>query len=74
MSRADAEMALERHATSKLRQLSDLQAIATHGIPAIDLVCVNLYEFEKVAARKDVQRRMLSLAPKSAKARMKGPT
>ncbi|MGE5127910.1 MAG: DNA mismatch repair endonuclease MutL [Betaproteobacteria bacterium] len=31
MGRADAEMALERHATSKLRQLSDLQAIATHG-------------------------------------------
>ncbi len=31
MSRADAGLALERHATSKLRQLSDLQAIATHG-------------------------------------------
>jgi DNA mismatch repair protein MutL len=31
MGRADAELALERHATSKLRQLSDLQAIATHG-------------------------------------------
>src|SRR6266581_2158311 len=27
-----------------------MQAIATHGIPPIDLVCVNLYEFEKVAA------------------------
>src|SRR5512143_1590686 len=31
MSRADAQMALERHATSKLRQLEDLQSIATHG-------------------------------------------
>src|SRR5512143_3776138 len=31
MSRADAGMALERHATSKLRELSDLQSIATHG-------------------------------------------
>jgi DNA mismatch repair protein MutL len=31
MSREDAERALERHATSKLRSLDDLQAIATHG-------------------------------------------
>jgi DNA mismatch repair protein MutL len=31
MSRADAELALERHATSKLHRLDDLQAIATHG-------------------------------------------
>jgi DNA mismatch repair protein MutL len=31
MSRADAELALERHATSKLRTLEDLQAIATSG-------------------------------------------
>ena len=31
MSRVDAELALERHATSKLRTLDDLQAIATHG-------------------------------------------
>jgi DNA mismatch repair protein MutL len=31
MSRADAELALERHATSKLRALEDLQRIATHG-------------------------------------------
>ncbi len=31
MSRADAELALERHATSKLRELSDLQRISTHG-------------------------------------------
>jgi DNA mismatch repair protein MutL len=31
MSRADAELALERHATSKLKTLDDLQAIATHG-------------------------------------------
>ena len=30
-----------------------MRAIAEHGIPAIDLVCVNLYEFEKVAARTD---------------------
>src|ERR1700676_5174515 len=28
-------------------------AIAAHGIPPIDLVCVNLYEFEKIAANKD---------------------
>ncbi|HEY2943386.1 MAG TPA: DNA mismatch repair endonuclease MutL [Vicinamibacteria bacterium] len=31
MSPGDAERALERHATSKLRALSDLHAIATHG-------------------------------------------
>jgi phosphoribosylaminoimidazolecarboxamide formyltransferase/IMP cyclohydrolase len=30
-----------------------MSAIAAHGIPKIDLVCVNLYEFEKVAAKKD---------------------
>jgi DNA mismatch repair protein MutL len=31
MSRKDAEMALERHATSKLHAFEDLQSIATHG-------------------------------------------
>jgi DNA mismatch repair protein MutL len=31
MSRTDAELALERHATSKLRKLDDLQALVTHG-------------------------------------------
>jgi DNA mismatch repair protein MutL len=31
MSRADAGMALERHATSKLHSFEDLQSIATHG-------------------------------------------
>jgi DNA mismatch repair protein MutL len=31
MSREDAELALERHATSKLRALADLQQISTHG-------------------------------------------
>src|SRR5665213_2096378 len=30
-----------------------MRAIAAHGIPPIDLVCVNLYEFEKIAAQKD---------------------
>src|SRR5512141_3004188 len=30
-----------------------MRAIAEYGIPPIDLVCVNLYEFEKIAARKD---------------------
>ncbi len=30
-----------------------MRAIEEHGIPKIDLVCVNLYEFEKVAAKKD---------------------
>jgi phosphoribosylaminoimidazolecarboxamide formyltransferase / IMP cyclohydrolase len=30
-----------------------MRAIAEHGIPLIDLVCVNLYEFEKIAAKKD---------------------
>jgi phosphoribosylaminoimidazolecarboxamide formyltransferase/IMP cyclohydrolase len=30
-----------------------MQAIAAHGIPRIDLVAVNLYEFEKIAARAD---------------------
>ena len=31
-----------------------MRAIEAHGIPAIDLVCVNLYDFAKVAAKKDV--------------------
>ncbi|MET0555548.1 MAG: DNA mismatch repair endonuclease MutL [Vicinamibacteria bacterium] len=31
MSREDAEAALDRHATSKLRSLEDLEAIGTHG-------------------------------------------
>jgi phosphoribosylaminoimidazolecarboxamide formyltransferase/IMP cyclohydrolase len=30
-----------------------MEAIAQHGIPRIDLVCVNLYQFEKIAAKKD---------------------
>jgi phosphoribosylaminoimidazolecarboxamide formyltransferase/IMP cyclohydrolase len=30
-----------------------MRAIAEHSIPLIDLVCVSLYEFEKVADRKD---------------------
>src|ERR1700719_2447847 len=30
-----------------------MRALAEHGIPPIDLVCVNLYEFEKIAAKKD---------------------
>ena len=30
-----------------------LAAIEAHGIPKIDLVCVNLYEFEKIAANAD---------------------
>ena len=31
MGREDATLALERHATSKLRRLTDLQSLATHG-------------------------------------------
>jgi len=30
-----------------------MDAIAAHGIPPIDLVCVNLYEFEKIAEKRD---------------------
>ncbi len=35
-------------------QPSHMAAMREHGIPAIDLVVVNLYEFEKVAAQADV--------------------
>ncbi len=31
-----------------------MRALATHGIPTIDMVVVNLYAFEKVAAKKGV--------------------
>lgn len=34
------------------RTKEDLAAMKEHGIPAIDLVCVNLYPFEATAARK----------------------
>ena len=30
-----------------------MQALQEHQIPPIDLVCVNLYEFEKIASKKD---------------------
>ncbi len=30
-----------------------MRALEQHAIPPIDLVCVNLYEFEKIAAKKD---------------------
>jgi phosphoribosylaminoimidazolecarboxamide formyltransferase/IMP cyclohydrolase len=30
-----------------------MRALAAHGIPRIDLVAVNLYEFEKIAAKQD---------------------
>src|SRR5580698_4942821 len=30
-----------------------MAAIDAHGIPRIDLVCVNLYEFEKIAAKTE---------------------
>src|SRR5581483_1267019 len=30
-----------------------MDALARHGIPAIDMVVVNLYQFEKIAARAD---------------------
>ena len=34
-------------------KLDHMAALDEHGIPRIDLVCVNLYEFEKIAAKKD---------------------
>jgi phosphoribosylaminoimidazolecarboxamide formyltransferase/IMP cyclohydrolase len=33
---------------------SHLETLAEHGIEPVDLVCVNLYPFERVAARRDV--------------------
>ena len=36
-----------------------MAAIAEHGIPQIDMVVVNLYQFEKVAARDGVEREEL---------------
>ena len=35
-------------------QPEHMQALAAHGIPKIDLVAVNLYEFEKIAAKPGV--------------------
>jgi len=37
-------------------QPGDLEQIERHGIPAIDLVVVNLYPFEQTVARPDVER------------------
>ncbi|MGA3204455.1 MAG: bifunctional phosphoribosylaminoimidazolecarboxamide formyltransferase/IMP cyclohydrolase, partial [Bryobacteraceae bacterium] len=34
-------------------RVEHMSAIRAHGIPKIDLVCVNLYEFEKIAANPD---------------------
>src|SRR5580700_1339971 len=34
-------------------KLDHMHALEQHGIPLIDLVCVNLYEFEKIAAKRD---------------------
>ncbi len=34
-------------------KLDHMAALEEHGIPRIDLVCVNLYAFEKIAAKKD---------------------
>jgi phosphoribosylaminoimidazolecarboxamide formyltransferase/IMP cyclohydrolase len=36
-----------------------VRALTAHGIPLIDMVVVNLYEFEKYAAREDVTREEL---------------
>ncbi|HEY6343762.1 MAG TPA: bifunctional phosphoribosylaminoimidazolecarboxamide formyltransferase/IMP cyclohydrolase [Bryobacteraceae bacterium] len=36
-----------------------MQALAQHGIPTIDLVAVNLYDFAAVAAQKDASREEL---------------
>jgi len=33
---------------------SHIETLAEHGIEPVDLVCVNLYPFERVAARRDV--------------------
>jgi phosphoribosylaminoimidazolecarboxamide formyltransferase / IMP cyclohydrolase len=34
---------------------TDVEALVRHGIEPFDLVCVNLYPFQQVAARKDVR-------------------
>jgi phosphoribosylaminoimidazolecarboxamide formyltransferase / IMP cyclohydrolase len=34
-------------------KVDHLRALEEQGIPPIDLVCVNLYQFEKIAAKKD---------------------
>src|SRR6185312_4827428 len=36
-----------------------LRSLAEHGIPLIDMVVVNLYQFEKFAAREDITREEL---------------
>jgi DNA mismatch repair protein MutL len=40
MERGDAERAIERHATSKLRELSDLQSVVTHGFREMGLTLI----------------------------------
>ena len=69
MTREDAELALERHATSKLRALADLQAVATHGFRGEALPSIASVSELVLRTRAEGQAAGVEVAVRHGKAR-----